>query len=395
MAMLLLAGLLSAALYAQTAAVVPTQMGEDLRAEARHVVIVPGAKPAEKEVSGSYEKAAAGLYGGMVQGSGMSTISKDVGPVMVNIPIPILQLPGMIFGGIAGSAQKELQEFRDALADDLLNAPSKPLSNEKIALDVYSDIRKLPGMEPRLFAPSTPLPDDTQAIVYVELTEIAIEVDGSDAIITTKANATVTRSSDEKEIYQREVRYQDRDSLSNWTADDNAAWRDYTNFARHYIARELAADIFHTIALRHVLQPAKSDTVTALNKDLWQGSSKVRSPTLSWTFELPGGEAQPPWASGIDAQQVSFELEIYDQHKPVFTQSGVRGDVFAVPVRLEDCANYYWTVRPVYSLNGEIRYGDWMRSNAVAGNGNQGKHAATLPAYLDGFASLQIKCGAR
>lgn len=377
------------------AAPAQAQMPEAQRATMHKVVVVAGESPAERAVSGSYEKGAAGLYGGMVAGGSMSTVRKDVGPVMVSIPIPILQLPGMILGGIAGSTKKELQDFRDALTDDLLKASSKPLTNEKIALDVYSDIRKLPNLDSKLFAPTTPIPEDTDAIVFVTLQEIGIEVDGNDAIITTTAKATVTQASDEKDVYAREVRYQDRDTLSNWTDNDNAVWRDYTNFARHYIGRELSADLFHAVALKHSLLPVKSDNVSLVNKNVWQGSSKKRSPTLSWELELPGSDDDPSWASGIDKSNIFYDVEIYDLHRPVYSKKDIPGSQHAVSVQLDSCQTYHWTVRPAYHVNGEIRYGEWMRSNAITGNGNQGTHASVLPAYLDGFASLEIKCGAK
>ncbi|MDH5323394.1 MAG: hypothetical protein OEW81_13365, partial [Gammaproteobacteria bacterium] len=364
-----------------------TPMPESERASIRKVVIVPGESPGERAVSGSYEKGAAGLYGGMASGAGASTVYKEVGPVSVNFPIPILQLPGMIFGGIKGSTEKQLQEFRDALTDDLLKASSKPLSNEKIALDVYSDIRTLPGLDARLFAPSTPIPEDSDAIVFVSLQEIGIEVDDDEAIITTIARVTVTRVSDKSDIYVREIRYQDRDTLSNWTANDNAVWRDYTNFARHYIGRELAAEVFHGVALRHTLLPEKSANVSLANKNAWQGSSKTRSPTLSWKLDLLGGEGEPGWAGGIAEADIFYDVEIYDLHKPVYSQQGLADPQHTLSRPLDACETYRWSVRPSYRVNGQIRYGEWMRSNSVSGNGDTGTHAALVPAYLDGFAT--------
>lgn len=383
------------ALQAQESAPAASHMSEALRASLRKVVIVPGESPAERAVSGTYEKGSAGLYGGMAAGGSMSTVSKDVGPVMVNIPIPILQLPGMIIGGIAGSTQKRLQDFRDALTDDLIKSSSKPLTNEKIALDVYSEIRQLPEFDSNLFAPTTAVPADTDAMVFVTLQEIGIKVDGNDAIITTKARATVTRASDEEDVYSTEIKYEDRDSLSNWTANDNAIWRDYTNFARHYLGRELSAEVFHTVALKHSLLPAKSDSVSLVGKNAWLGSSKKLGPTLAWDLKLLGGENDPAWASGIDDANISYDVEIYDLHRPVYTRSDVRGSQHTVSVPLSACQNYRWSVRPAYHVDGEVRYGEWMRSNAVSGNGNLGTQASLVPAYLDGFASLEVKCGSK
>ena len=363
-----------------------THMSEALRASIKKVVVVPGDSPAERAVSGDYRKATAGLYDGIVSGAGMGTVSTDVGPISVNFPIPILQLPGMIFGGIKGSTEREIQDFRDALVKDLVNAPSKPLSNEKIALDVYSDIRKLPDLDTNLFAPTTPIPEDTDVVVYVSIQEIGIVVEGKEAIITTKAKATVTRASDETDIYGREVMYQDRDTLSNWTDNNNAAWRDYTNFARHYLGREFSAEVFHTVAVLHTLTPKKK---------LWQDTSKKLSPTLSWTLDLPGHDHDPVWIAELDESQIFFDLEIYDLQRPVYSAKSIQASQHTVSKPLEACKDYKWSVRPSYQVNGETKYGAWMRADSAEGNGNIGRKASAAPAFIQDFASLEVKCNAK
>jgi len=239
-----------------------SHMSEALRSPIDKVVIVPGEGPAGQAVTGSYKKGTAGLYGGMAAGQQAGTvISKDVGAVSLGIPIPILTYPGMIIGGITGATQKEIQEFRDTLTKDLAEASSLPLANEKIASDVYSGVRKLPNLEPKLFAPTTPIPEDTDAIVFVSLQDVSIEVQGNEAIITTTAKATVHRRSDETDVYAKTIQYQDRDTLSHWTDNENALWRDYASFARHYIGREISAEVFYAVSLKHTLLPMKSDTV--------------------------------------------------------------------------------------------------------------------------------------
>jgi hypothetical protein len=372
-----------------------THMSEALRASVKKVVVVPGEVPAGREVSGDYEKATAGLYDGMVGGSRMGTVSTDVGPITVNIPIPILQLPGMIFGGIKGSTEREIQEFRDALVKDLVDAPSKPLSNEKIALDLYSDIRKIASLDSNLFAPTTPIPDDTDVVVYVSISEIGIAVEGKEAIITTKAKATVTRASDETELYSRELLYQDRDKLSKWTDDNNAVWRDYTNFARHYLGREFSAEVFHTVAVKHTLRPTGSRDVSLIKKNPWQGTSKKLNPTLSWNLILPGHDLDPVWIAGLDESQIFYDVEIYDLHRPVYTATHIQGAQHTVSKQLDACGDYKWSVRPSYQVDGKTKYGAWMRSDMAEGNGNIGRQASAAPAFIQDFASLEVKCGAK
>jgi len=372
-------------------------MSEAHRASLRKVVIVPGESPANQAVSGSYEKATGGLYGGMVTGSTAGTVQKDVGPVNLSVPIPILTLPGMIVGGLAGATQREIQEFRDALTEDLAAASSQQLANEKIAADVYSEVRTLPNLDPDLFAPTTPVPADTDAILYVSIKDVTIDVQGNDAIITTTVIATMHRRSDETDVYERAIQYQDRDTLSNWTENDNAVWRDYANFARHYIGREIAADVFASVALKHTLQPVKSSDVRLVRKNQWQGTSKKLSPTLAWELDLPGGAGDPAWASGIGEADIYYDVEVYDLHRPVYSREQIRGPSHTVAAKLAACQSYRWSVRPSYHVGGEINYGPWMRSdtNSDGGNGNVGTKASEAPAYLYDFASLKIKCGSK
>ena len=371
-------------------------MSEALRSAIDKVVIVPGEGPADQAVTGSYKKGTAGLYGGMAAGQQAGTIiSKDVGVVSVGIPIPILTYPGMIIGGIAGATQKEIQEFRDTLTKDLAAASSLPLANEKIASDVYSGVRKLPNLEPKLFAPTTPIPDDTDAIVFVSLQDVTIAVEGNEAIITTTAKATVHRRSDETDVYAMTIQYQDRDTLSHWTDNENALWRDYASFARHYIGREISAEVFYAVSLKHTLLPVKSDTVKLAKKNAWKGSSKSLSPTLAWELTLFGGDSYGAWADEIDESDIYYDVEIYDLHRPVYSRQQVQDPRHTVTMELDACQSYRWSVRASYHVDGDIKYGEWMRSDTATGNGNVGKKASKAPAYIQGFAVLDIKCSAK
>jgi len=373
-----------------------SHMSEVLRSSINKVVIVPGEGPADQAVTGSYKKGTAGLYGGMAAGQQAGTIiSKDVGVVSVGIPIPILTYPGMIIGGIAGATQKEIQEFRDTLTKDLAEASSLPLANEKIASDVYSGVRKLPNLEAKLFAPTTPIPDDTDAIVFVSLQDVTIAVEGNEAIITTTAKATVHRRSDETDVYAMTIQYQDRDTLSHWTDNENALWRDYASFARHYIGREISAEVFYAVSLKHTLLPVKSDTVKLAKKNVWQGSSKSLGPTLAWELTLLGSDSYGAWADEIDESDIYYDVEIYDLHRPVYSRQQIQEPRHTVSVELDACQSYRWSVRPSYHVDGDIKYGEWMRSDTATGNGNVGKKASKAPAYIQDFAALDITCSAR
>ncbi len=369
-------------------------MDNGLRTSLRKVVVKPGGSPTNEEVGGDYDRETLGLDGGIVYGASKGTVSTQAGPVNLSVPIPMLQIPAMIAGGIAGATQEEIQEFRDALTEDLADASSQQIINDKIASDVYNEIRTMPNLEPQVFARETEVPEGTEAILYVNVGQLLIDVEEDEAIITATVNAIVHRHGYDRDVYETTVQYQDRDTLRKWTADDNAAWRNYANFARHYVGREIADRVYGSASVAEVLRPVKSKTVSLSKRNPWEGSSKKLSPTLAWELELPADDGNPAWAASIDESNVYFDVEIYDLQRPVYQARRVFGTEHTLTAPLKACQTYRWSVRPVYDLGGDIRYGEWMRSG-TEGNGNIGKEASAAPAYLYDFAELEIKCGSK
>jgi hypothetical protein len=379
----------------------PTHMPEALRSSVRKVVVIATPSPANQEVTGTYDRETAGLIGGMDEGSRMGTISKDIGGVPISFPIPILTIPGAIYGGISGASKREIQEFRDALTEDLMQAADKPLTNDKLALDVFWGLKTLPSLDAKLFAPTTPVPEDTDAILYVSVNDVTIDVQGKEAILTTSAGATLRRLSDGRDLYQRVVHYRDRDFLENWTADDNALWHDYANFARHYLGREISAEVFDRVELNHELRPRETATVKRVKKDDWRGISQSTTPTVAWDLELLGGDVYGAWTESLSGENISYDLEIYDSHQPVYSESGIADTEHAIAAELEPCKTYRWSVRPSYRVGNEIKFGEWMRNHqepegdAEPADGLVGRSASTAAAYLQDFAVLDLGCGRR
>ena len=374
---------------------------EPVRISISKAVVIGGESPPREEIGGSYRKETAGLVGGMNEGSRLGTVSQEIGGINVNFPIPILTIPGAIFGGLSGAAQREIQAFRDALAKELSDAESKPLTNDGLALDVYQELGRLASPEMKLFAPSVPIPSDTDAILYVSFEDVGIDVNGDEAVLAVSAKATLRDPDDGLKIYETVVAYEDRDTLKNWTANENALWKDYANFAAHYLAREIAAVLFGRVAPTHRLRPADSSTVSRVKKNDWQGSSKSTTPTLAWQL-LPAGEAANPAVAGAGEADIHYDVEIYDNHRLVYAQRGVPEPTHTLGYEIEPCKTYRWSVRPSYRIDGHVRYGDWMRAppptdageegSPPPGNGNVGRKASLAPAYIQDFAALQIGC---
>jgi hypothetical protein len=376
-----------------------THMSEVLRSSIERLVVIAGASPADQEITGSYEKETAGLVGGIDDGTRAATVSKDIGGVPINIPIPILTVPAAIIGGISGATKREIQELRDAMTEDLARAADQPLTNDGLATDVYFSLLNVPDLDTKLFASTTPIPNDTDAILYVSVNEVTIDVQGKEAILTTSATVTLRRLSDGKGLYEREIQYQDRDTLDNWTENESALWRDYANFARHYLGREISAEVFDRIKLRHELRPKESDTVSRVKKNEWQGVSKSTTPTLAWELNLLGGDTYGAWINEVDESKIFYDVEIYDLHQLVYAESKIPDPFHTLAFEIETCGMYRWSVRPSYHVDGGVKFGEWMRfnsDNGIAndtGKGSVGRKASEAPAYTQDFALLEIKCG--
>ncbi len=370
-------------------------MAEEYRRSVKKIVVLPGVSPASGAVTGSYRKETDGLLDGVDRGREIGVFRKDIGGIPISFPIRILTIPGMIFGGLSGTIKREIQDFRDAMTENLSDSAETRLSNDALATDVFWRLRDVSGLKPKVFALTTPIPEDTDAILYVSFSDSSIEVDGRVATITFTATATLRRQSDGQHLYENQIRYQDTDTLANWTKNETAAWRDYANYARHYLGREIVAELFERVDVQQVLRPGETDTVRRLKKQEWQSVTSSRTPTLAWDLELAGDDQKVPWAKTVNEADISYDLEIYDKHHLIYSARKVQGQQHTVAVELEDCKTYRWTVRPSYPVDGTARFGAWMRSNPDAANGNAGTAGSEAAAYIYDFASLKIKCGRR
>ena len=373
----------------------PTHMPEEARRSLRKVVVFPSEGPAGQAVTGDYRNQTLGFGGGAAKGAEAGKgIQTEVGGIPIGFPIRILTLPGAIIGGVSGFTERQIQEFRDGLTQDLVEATGQPLTNDAIASDVFWGIRKMPDLEPKILSATATVPEDTDAILYVSLSDITINVQGKEAIITASANATLQRASDNSYIFRAEVHYQDRDTLSNWNEDNHAIWHDYINFAKHYLGREISAEIFDRVELNHELKPTKTKSIKPVKKDEWRGVSKTQTPTLAWELDLLGGDSYGAWVNGIDPAQVLWDVEVYDRTRLVYVANNVPASSHTIEKPLERCKTYRWSVRPAYRADGTLRYGEWMRANGGqdTDHGGAGVAASVAPAYIYDYASLEIKC---
>jgi hypothetical protein len=356
-------------------------------------VVLPGATLASSTISGSYEEPSLDGGGGGVSVGGGPRVVRDIYGIPVGMSFPIFSIST---GGSRNSngVSRKVQERRDALTKLLLDASSaSPLSNDALATDVFWRLRDDPALDPKIFATNIPIPEDTDAILYVRYSDSIIDVQGDTAFLSTSAMAVMSRKSDGTNVYEHMVHYRDRDKLENWTKNNNEAWYDFSAYSRHYLAREIAAELYERVNVQSELRPKETATVVPLKNEEWKAVSKTTTPTFAWTINLDGDESQPEWVRNMDASDLAFEFEIYDKHRIVYGAKNIKDTQLTIDQELEACKTYRWSVRPSFRINGVQRYGEWMRWDPDSPNGNDGKAASVASAYIYDFASLEIKCG--
>jgi hypothetical protein len=369
-----------------------THMSDELRGAISRIVVLPIAGESGEALTGTYGQETRGLSGGMAKGAEIGQVPVEVGQVPINIPIPILREIGMIVGGITGAVERRTQDLRDRMAEDLASEVEQPLSNIALATDVFWGLNDMQGVDPKLFAVTTPIPPDTDAILYINLDEVTLNIQKDEAIVSTVATARLQNKADGTTLYRTTASYSDRDQLKNWARDDFVLWKEYRQFARHYLARELIDELYARIRVGHTMEPVYGNAIKPDKKNPWHGETRSVSPTLSWAYELTD-EAKVRY----DEAAVSWDVEIYDARQPVYRAQRIRGTRFDLDVALEACETYYWSVRPAYTSDGKTRYGAWMRRGVetAKGNGNVGRAISAAHAYIQDFASFEVDCRAR
>ena len=376
-------------------------MPPEIRAGISQVVIIASDAGTDDSISGTYDKATAGFVQGADEGRRLGRVAGQVGGVNVVVPIPILQIPGMVYGGLSGAAKRDIQEFRDSLTEDIANAKTLPLTNGGLALDIHRHIYDLPQVDAKLIASSTPVPDSADAVLYVGFEEFKIDVDGKEATLILAAKAELKRTSDNVEMYSRVMEYQDTDTLENWTRDDMALWHDFTNFAAHYLARELAGEAFHRVVVPGELDPVATASAKQDRKNQHRYVSKTAAPELAWKHSASASAPTAGSAFPVAQSNVTYDVEIYDQHRLVYSRRDIPVTTHVLGYELDDCQTYRWSVRPTYRLGDDEYFGEWMRrapddAGAAKGrNGLVGRKASVAPAYTQDFPELEIKCGKR
>lgn len=379
---------------------IDTHMSEQLRSTIRTVTVQPSAIAPTLIVTGDYGKAVPTAGEGASAGAGAGVkmtgemISEDPRALLIApIILPIAIIAGAIIGASAAKVQQQLQKFRDKLTTEITEENATTLPADVLAKNLHSHLEGFPDIDTTLVAADAPVRMDTDAILEVRVTELTITVNGNDAIMAMTAVANLRRTTDNTVLYNKTYSFRKKDSLRNWSEDDNALWDIYVEQAQHHFTRQISGDFFEKITLRHVLRPTKSDRGTG--RDDWSKSIITASPTFTWELFLLGGDAYEPWAEEIDASNATYELEIYHHSELVYAAADIATLDHQVREPLARCKTYRWSVRPTYRINGRSRVGEWMSYLSSFDSVFRSPTSSTrteTPDFWQGFAKFDIRC---
>jgi hypothetical protein len=362
-------------------------MPEDIRRSVRNIEVVADNRKPELRVGGDYGQyvptAGEGAAGGAAAGvkvTGAMLAEDPRAIILVPFILPLALIAGSIGGAAAAKIEKELAEFREGLADDIIADGNQPLPSEVFAGALIARLKLIDDF--------VSVTTDGDASLKVTITDITVDTEDKNAIITASARGVLTSTIDGSVLYSKSLEYSERDTLRNWTANENALWDTYVVNARQFLSAELVADMFETIHVRNVLRPLKTETVTGG----WSGRTKTHTPTFSWELFLLGDD---PYEALIDAQNVAFDLRIFEGSRLAYEARRIRGTSHEVSEPLPGCKELRWSVRPIYQIDGETRAGKWMQYRSGFDqfwNNEALKSHPVTPEFWHYFPEVSTRC---
>jgi len=305
--------------------------------------------------------------------------------ILVPFVLPVAIVAGTVVGAAAAKIEQEVQQFRDGLTDNLSGSGDTALPGAALAETLRGHLEFVTDVE-------VADADTATTSLTVEVSEVSIIVEDNDATVTTEVIATLSDIESGSALYTHRFSHSDRDTLRNWTADDNALWDVYVDNARRRISRDISEHFFETIVTRHVLRPVRTAS-QAGSGDSWNSRLKTDTPTLGWELFLLGDDEYDEWR--LEERPTTFDLEIYDGARIVYAKNRIEGTGHEVAEALPPCKTLYWTVRPVYAIDGRTRAGEWMYRHSATERMMK-KQGVTFSGDIrdawEGFAKIRTRC---
>jgi len=360
-------------------------MSEAIRQRARTVDVVADASKPELRIGGDYGQQTMSVGEGASEGAASGVaftgdmVTEDPRTILLApFVLPIAVIAGSIAGASGAKVEQQVQKFRESLTDEIAAESAVPISGETIAELVDTRIDLVDGV--------TRDSDNADVELAIELREIEIATEDEDATVSVSATAVLRSKPGGDELYRKTFDYSERDSLRSWANGDDARWAGYTVNANHYLAAEIAADLFETVHVRNVLRPARTQTFSGG----WQGHITTPTPTLAWELFLLGGDE---YRDRINRADIRFDLRVFDAGRLIYEARGIEGTRHAVEDALPGCHSLRWSVRPVYRLDGTTRAGEWMSYRSGTDKfTHQGASNPSKPEFWAYYAGIGAQC---
>jgi len=374
----------------------PKVPGEQF-ADIKTIAVVPSATKPTLDIAGDYLKAApspprtvvestadvadstrgGGIGVGGIGGSGLMDEIIEDPRIIVMVPFMLVLAP--IVGYVTDKALQQIQEMRDAKRAKFVDDLEFAEPTDALAAALETRMQRLPQVDASLFAAGDTLPDDIDAVLQIDVTDMIITINGTNATLQTQATATLSRPGELSNIFRKEYQYKVRESMGRWAQNDYELLKDYEHGARHHLARLISDEFFGKVRLRHVLRPVNSGD---------QG-------TLAWELVLLGEAGANAWANVINDTEATFEIEIYDGSTLAFATNNLTAARLKLTEELQPCTSFHWTVRPIYQFEGIERAGEWMSHASVmhrmyAATG--GVDQLAIREITDGYPEFKTRC---
>jgi hypothetical protein len=102
---------------------------------------------------------------------------------------------------------------------------------------------------------------------------------------------------------------------------------------------------------------------------------------------LLGDDSHLPTQPEIDSESITWDIRIQRGDDIAYERRALPSQTHVVEDGLEECTGYAWSVRPRYTLEGDVRLGEWM----VVSRASRGD----VVSLWDDFHPLHTPCSSR
>jgi hypothetical protein len=364
-----------------------SHMSEENRSGIKRVAVVAGTAEVSFEVGGpDYGKQGDEVGKGMAQGVGAAFSGlgeSGEGAVLYILLLPVIIPVAAGVGGVAGAIEAEKRENNQEAADALMAAYEGQLPNVILAREVARQLAEVDGMEARVYQDNEIDGIDADAMLTMNVTGVSAQVTNAQGWLGVSVEAVLLSLPDREPLYRELYGFHDTRSMRDWTEDNGKVWLEHLRRAKIRISERIIQNHFTLLELRHVLRPVATDSYS----DFEEATLNSTTPELSWDFLLLGDDSHLPTQPEIDSESITWDIRIQRGDDIAYERRALPSQTHVVKDGLEECTGYAWSVRPRYTLEGDVRLGEWM----VVSRASRGD----VVSLWDDFHPLHTPCSSR